>query len=47
MANILNTPEQVKAAAQEMIQHSEEQATERKNVVVKLASCRQQPLHWD
>ena len=35
MANILNTPEQVKAAAQEMIQHSEEQATERKNVVVK------------
>ena len=35
MANVLNTPEQVKAAAQEMIQHSEEQATERKNVVVK------------
>lgn len=35
MANILNTPEQVRAAAQEMIQHSEEQATERKNVVVK------------
>lgn len=35
MANILNTPGQVKAAAQEMIQHSEEQATERKNVVVK------------
>ena len=35
MANILNTPEQVRAAAQEMVQHSEEQATERKNVVVK------------
>jgi dUTP pyrophosphatase len=35
MAQILNTPEQVRAAAQEMIQHSEEQATERKNVVVK------------
>ena len=35
MANVLNTPEQVKAAAQEMIQHSEEQAAERKNVVVK------------
>jgi dUTP pyrophosphatase len=35
MANILNTPEQVKAAAQEMVQQSEERATERKNVVVK------------
>ena len=35
MANILNTPEQVKAAAQEIVQQSEERATERKNVVVK------------
>lgn len=35
MANILNTPEQVKAAAQEMVQQSEERATERKNIVVK------------
>ena len=35
MAKILNTPEQAKAAAQEMIQHGEEQAAERKNVVVK------------
>ena len=35
MANILNTPEQVKTAAQEMVQQSEERASERKNVVVK------------
>ena len=35
MAKILNTPEEVKAAAQEMVQHSEEQATERKNVITK------------
>ncbi len=35
MANVLNTPEQVKAAAQEIVQQSETQAVERKNVVVK------------
>ena len=35
MAKILNTPEQVKTAAQEMVQQSEEKATEKKNVVAK------------
>ena len=35
MANILNTPEQVKAAAQNIVENTKEQAAERRNIIEK------------